>query len=49
MSWLLYIVLGVLLIVLGFSGAVLGDGVDWFQLAIGAILIAMGVDKRRRT
>ena len=48
MTWLFYIVLGVLLLVMGVSGATWGDGVDWFQLIIGVVLIAMGVDKRRR-
>jgi len=48
MIWMLYAVLGVLLLAVGFAGAVWGEGVSWLQVVLGSILIAMGIEKRRR-
>jgi len=42
MIWLIYIVIGVLLLVTGFVGTA------WFQVIVGAVMILMGIDKRRR-
>ena len=42
MIWQIYVAIGVLLLVIGFIGTA------WFQVVVGAVLIIMGIDKRRR-
>lgn len=49
MTWLLYVLLGVLLLVISLAGAVWDGGIAWFQLILGVIMIGLGIERRRRS
>jgi len=47
-AWILFVLLGVLLIVMTLADLAWGKGVSWLQLVLGLALIGLGISRRRR-
>ena len=47
-AWILFVLLGVLLIVMTLASLAWGEGLSWLQLVLGLALIGIGISRRRQ-